>query len=291
MTDSELRRMRRVPVLGDLMERAWAWDAENKLRRIGPFSTPGSAVLDLGSGPGTVARRLLRRGYRVECVDVADRSWFPETRPRLYDGLSLPYRDRRFDEVLLLTVLHHCREPERVLREAGRVGRRVIVIEDVYRSTPQRWLTCGMDSLVNLELAGHPHENRTDREWRRTFRRLGFTLRHAHDYRFLLLFRQAVYVLEPHGVAAPLADTGRDRGGGGDPTPGTFPVVGDVPGEGGQGILRHRHGMRLIGPLAEATEAFLAVLDRWTLADGDYGGWPTSISRRLSAPGSMWTGR
>jgi SAM-dependent methyltransferase len=197
MTTSALGRVRRVPGLGALLERGWAWDAAHKLRQIGPFLTPGARVLDLGSGPGTVARLLLRRGLRPECVDVVDQSWFPEARPRLYDGRSLPHPDGSFEQVLLLTVLHHCEDPERVLAEAGRVGRRVLVIEDIYRSTPQKWLTLAADSLANLELAGHPHHNRTDREWRRTFRRLGFTLRHAHQYRFLLFFRQAVYVLEP----------------------------------------------------------------------------------------------
>lgn len=190
-----LKTLPHLPILGPLIQFIWRWDADQKYGRIRPHLIPGGKVLEVGSGPGTVARRLLAAGYAMDGVDVVDHSWFPDIRPRLYDGRTLPYGNQSYDCVLLLTVLHHCHDPDRVLAEAARVGRRVIIIEDIYRNQLQKWLTCAVDSLANLEFRGHPHQNRTDRGWRKSFRSLGLLLRYSKDYRFLGFFRQAVYVL------------------------------------------------------------------------------------------------
>ena len=58
------------------------------------------------------------------------------------------------------------------------------------------WLTKRFDSLMNLECKGHPHSNRTDKDWLASFERLGLTLRHRRVYRVAGVFKQAVYVLE-----------------------------------------------------------------------------------------------
>jgi hypothetical protein len=88
-------------------------------------------------------------------------------------GNPLPYRDRRFDTVLLETVLHHAAEDAlQLLKEAARVARRhVIVAEDVldrrasrsvvdsyrthdpwavYRSTDE-WIALGRRSGLELQ--------------------------------------------------------------------------------------------------------------------------------------------
>ncbi len=80
--------------------------------------------------------------------------------PVIYDGPKLPWPDNHFDAVLLLTVLHHVADPESVLREACRVGGRIIIIEDVYATRAQKRLTFLLDSLFNLDFRGHPTPTR-----------------------------------------------------------------------------------------------------------------------------------
>ena len=139
---------------------------------------------------------LRKLGYDVQAVDIEDQTLIRGIEPLIFDGRKIPYEDQQFDIALLLTVLHHAHDPDGLLAEAQRVARRVIVIEDVYTNPLQKYLTFFTDSVLNLEFAGHPHNNRPDVEWRETFKRLGLKLRHVADERFFVFFRQATYVLD-----------------------------------------------------------------------------------------------
>jgi SAM-dependent methyltransferase len=166
---------------------------------------PGDRILDIGSGEGLLADALLRRGFNVSLVDVVDKSMLPHLQPTVFDGITLPYPDDAFDVALLITVLHHIPDPERSLREASRVARRVIVMEDVYQTEAERRMTVLADSWVNWEWRGHPHSNRSDAEWRATFGRLGLRVADAGEEIHTLWpwrFRHATYVLERRGPPA-----------------------------------------------------------------------------------------
>ena len=160
---------------------------------------PSERVLDIGSGEGLLADALLRRKADVSLVDVVDKAMLPHVAPVIYDGVTLPWSDDTFDVALLITVLHHIPQPEQTLREAKRVARRVIVIEDVFRTPLEKQFTMLADSWVNWEWRGHPHSNRSDAEWRTTFASLGLCVA-AHDEQVHWLwpwrFRHGTYVLE-----------------------------------------------------------------------------------------------
>ncbi len=190
-----LRLLQSSGWIGGAVFKLWLWDARQKLARIGAGVRTGDRLLEVGCGPGSVCLLLKNRGFSVVPLDVTDSSLTPEVRPVLYDGRTMPFADGTFDVALLLTVLHHTPDPERILIEAARVARRIIVIEDIYHNRAQRYLTYVMDSLVNLEFAGHPHNNKADSEWRTLFAKLGMRIDSAHSWRYLLLFRQACYCL------------------------------------------------------------------------------------------------
>ena len=142
--------------------------------------------------------KLLREeALKVETVDVEDKRIFPEVNPVIYDGNQLPFADKRFTTVQMITMLHHTAEPERILQEAKRVGDTLIVMEDVYSTAFQKYITWFTDSLVNWEFAAHPHTNKTDKEWRDIFAKLGLDVVEAkYHIGFLLFFQQITYKLE-----------------------------------------------------------------------------------------------
>jgi SAM-dependent methyltransferase len=100
----------------------------------------GPSVLDYGCGDGEVGRRINEHGYAVSLRDIMDyRSEAARKLPwrLLGDGVEelLPSGD--VDSLLLLTVLHHCENPESTFRFLKTLGpRRIITIESVYDLTP-----------------------------------------------------------------------------------------------------------------------------------------------------------
>lgn len=169
-----------------------------------PHVQLGERILDIGAGTCQVAEAIIQRGHDVTLVDVADGSLVPGLHPHIYDGQRLPFPDDSFDVALLITVLHHIPRPDDTLVEARRVARRIAIIEDVYESNAEKWLTWIGDSWLNREFFGHPHSNRTDQGWRETFERFDLRLVEARQkmhWFFPFRFRHAIYVLSRDGSA------------------------------------------------------------------------------------------
>jgi SAM-dependent methyltransferase len=199
-----LRHIKGCGLLTKFVFAAWLLDAARKWRLVGRFIGVGEKVLEVGTGPGSVYEVLRRQGLDVVTLDVEDMLFRKHAALILYDGQRMPFPSATFDTALLLTVLHHCHNPEAVIGEALRVARRVIVLEDTYASAWQRWFTQFMDSLVNLEFIHHPHNNRNHESWIALFGKLNARLIHSSERRFFLLFRQGLYVLEGMRVRCPL---------------------------------------------------------------------------------------
>ena len=94
---------------------------------------PGARVLDVGCGPGHLARLLARRGGQVTGVDRGRRLLRIARRLAAREGLPiafehkpagrLPFADGTFDLTVATTVIYFVAEPEAVLREMVRVTR------------------------------------------------------------------------------------------------------------------------------------------------------------------------
>lgn len=173
----------------------WCIDARKKVEWFKSYLNQDDRILEIGSGMGSVVAELRNRGYQVNAVDIQDTSIKPDLMPDIYSGDHLPYADEAFDVCLLLTVLHHCPDPDKVLFEAARVGQLVIVVEDIYVTRWQKKLTHWLDSLLNWEFHGHPHSNRNDKQWRNSFKELDLQVIYASKQRVARVFCQVTYVL------------------------------------------------------------------------------------------------
>ncbi len=132
------------------------------------IGTPMSrGVLDIGTGTGfglNVAKDVLREkatrfvgcDISPEMLDIAA-SRMNNAELVLFDGTRLPFEDGDFDLVLLVSMLHHLREPVPLLHEAVRVlspGGVLIVVQEPNPSINglllklRRFLRMRMDEVV-----------------------------------------------------------------------------------------------------------------------------------------------
>jgi ubiquinone/menaquinone biosynthesis C-methylase UbiE len=191
-----INRLRGNDLLRHAVYRLGRTRAQRLVDQVEPYLSRTDRILDLGCGTCNVAEVLTERGYGPSTLlDVEDFSFVESLKPELYDGSVIPHEAERFDVVLLITVLHHTPAPEQLLREAARVAKRVIVVEDVYSSFAGMLSTKLMDSVSNLEFVGHPHSNKSDQAWKRCFSELQLTLVHAEYSRFWKVFTSAAYDL------------------------------------------------------------------------------------------------
>ena len=152
-------------------------------------------ILDLGAGLCILTHEFKKYGYTVVPLDIRDLCLFPEHNVVLYDGKTIPFADNVFGVVFLINVLHHTPDPELIVKEAIRVGRRLIIMEDVYLTPMQKILTFVMDSILNFEFFSNPHTNKSDQGWRSLFRRLSLTIEQAEIRPYWQFFLSATYVL------------------------------------------------------------------------------------------------
>jgi SAM-dependent methyltransferase len=165
---------------------------------------PGERVLDIGSGIGTTGKEIEERS-QARCFYLDRRRLWLHPYPSpsvICDAHDLAFSRKVFDSVLIVTVLHHCEDPARVLAEARRVSRgKVIVVEDRYTTTLGRYRTILKDALLNIEVWGHPRRFMREGEWESLFASVGLrpTAKRLFDFRMLLVMRAAhvLYVLEP----------------------------------------------------------------------------------------------
>ena len=163
---------------------------------VSPYLKKDELILDIGPASCTVTEALIDQGYRVYPLDVENFSIVDEVSPTLYDGDRMPFSDNQFDASLILFVLHHTPDPAKIMAEAMRVSKKIIILEDIVTSPAHKFLTAALDNLMNLEFYDQPHTNKSDQEWRTIFENLGLKLL-AQEYKTsTIVIRHALYFLE-----------------------------------------------------------------------------------------------
>lgn len=159
----------------------------------------GKKVLDIGLGSGSTSALLIDEGYKLQGVDVVNASLYSNIQPLIYNGKDLPFADKKFDNGLLICVLHHCGKNQLpVLREAMRVCKRLIIVEDTYRNNLERFLVAARDSVGNFEFFYHHY--RTVSDWKSVFDELSWKVNVERSWSNISVFgmygRQTFFVVE-----------------------------------------------------------------------------------------------
>src|SRR5256885_973020 len=94
------------------------WRVVEKLDQLKAHLNLNETILDVGSGNCVLCSELKRRNYHITALDVDNLGFIDDIEPIVYDGILMPFDDGSFDVALLITVLHHTKNPETVLLEA-----------------------------------------------------------------------------------------------------------------------------------------------------------------------------
>lgn len=139
--------------------------------------------------------------YNASGVDVVNLSFYKDIQPVIYNGKKLPFKNNEFDVVTIIGVLHHCGlkdENKKVLAEAMRVSKRVILIDDSYRNRLERRIISNNDQFSNGEYWEHVYLK--NNEWFDFFYKMKWRVVFAKQYSqfaFRVLYtRYVMYVLE-----------------------------------------------------------------------------------------------
>ncbi|OHA64425.1 MAG: hypothetical protein A2842_00875 [Candidatus Wildermuthbacteria bacterium RIFCSPHIGHO2_01_FULL_48_25] len=168
----------------------WKMRSKRLAKLLLPHIPKGSYVLDIGSGSGILAKEISSYA-RVQLLDVID--WNVTDLPLvLFDGKHIPHGDKQFDVALLVDVLHHSENEEELLREANRVAKKVVVLEEAHDSAYMK-LWANINDNLQWLLYGMPLglHHRSKEKWSSFLGGFCSKVQCHSEY-----FSHAVYVME-----------------------------------------------------------------------------------------------
>ncbi len=146
--------------------------------------TVADRVLDVGSGPGFVAKRVHEElKAEVSCLDVCDlnKTDYPVT---LFDGENIPFDDNSFSVSLGLFMLHHARDAShrKLLMEMKRVtSSKIILSEDLAYNWFDRGLQKFHEFESRIDFKSEKLTFRSVEEWQQLFESVGLSVAQIID--------------------------------------------------------------------------------------------------------------
>ena len=175
-----------------IFQRFYEIAAEKMVNEIEKF-LEGEKILDLGCGSGILGEKIRERLKKeVIGIDIVDKR-VCNIPFKIYDGKKIPFPENFFGLVIISFVLHHTEDPISILQEAKRVGKRIIIFEDLPEGILGK-LYCFFHWISwNLFFGKSPKFNfHTKKEWEEIFKKLDLKLISEKDF----LVKRKIFVLE-----------------------------------------------------------------------------------------------
>lgn len=164
-------------------------------------------IIDIGAGAGWISQEIQRRRKtKNTLLDVINLNQ-TDLPLIIYDGKNMPFDDNTFDTALLICVLHHCKDPCGVLKEAKRIVRkRIIIIEDIARNPIGRIALCLKDAILNIgfcllvnslkEITNLPFHFKRISEWEEIFEHLNLKIVYKRESRPQINNHSVIFIVQ-----------------------------------------------------------------------------------------------
>jgi len=148
---------------------------------------PGSSVLDIGCGDGSIASLVTQKNPTVSIrgIEFAPRpTCLIDCAP--FDGVTIPHPSASFDVCMFVDVLHHAPDTQgiaRLLSEACRVSRRFLLIKDHLSETRFDFKTLQLMDWVGNRPHGVilPYNYQSRAQWNQYFSQVGLSIKDWND--------------------------------------------------------------------------------------------------------------
>jgi ubiquinone/menaquinone biosynthesis C-methylase UbiE len=141
------------------------------------FIEKGAKMLDLGCGSGIVGKTFKNFfGAEVMGIDIIN-SNISSIPFQIYDGKNIPFPENYFDAVLINYVLHHTQDPITILKEAKRVGKKIIIFEDLFEGLLSKTI-CKIHGFSYNIFFRNPNyiSFKSEKDWEKIFKEIGLNV-------------------------------------------------------------------------------------------------------------------
>jgi ubiquinone/menaquinone biosynthesis C-methylase UbiE len=153
-------------------------------------------ILNLGCGTCLFDSHAISKGYNITSIDIYDGSLADTVSPIIYNGDKIPLKRKATDITLLISVLHHVNEQNKLINEAKRVSKKIIIQEDLVSGKFKRKMYSLIDNLMNLEFSIKNNNYHSFEEWKNIFKQNGLNLKSIRLKKGYFLINQGIFVLE-----------------------------------------------------------------------------------------------
>jgi len=166
------------------------------------FINRGDRILDFGCGSGIITKAF-QQHFNSEVVgaDIKD-SRTTDIPFKLIKNNKIDFNDLKFDVILISYVLHHTKDPGAILKQIKRMGKRIIVYEDLPEGFFAK-MACFFHEIsykLLFQRVDYRFSFKTEKEWRELFNKIGLRIvafkKPKTKFNFLDPVKRVLFVLE-----------------------------------------------------------------------------------------------